>query len=101
MAASMAMLCVFFAAVAVFWLLYGLVVCPRLVDEGITVAVEHDGHPLLYHWPKAQLLAYRNVLASNEASRWFNLYLFHAQRIICCLALMYAAGLAATLFLMR
>lgn len=98
MVASVVTLCMFLAAVAVFWLLYGLVVCPRLVDEGITVAADHDWHPLLYHWPKAQLLAYRNVLATNESSRWFNRYLFNAERIICCLALTYATGLAATFF---
>jgi hypothetical protein len=95
---SMTALFIFLAAIAGFWLLYGLVVCARLVDEGI-VPEEHEWDPILYHWPTAQLRAYRGILTADETNRWFNWYLFNAARIIRLLALVYALTLIEMLLL--
>ena len=72
-----------------FWLLYGVVVCTRLVDDGVVVTDEHEWDPVLRNWPTIQLRAYREQLAPEETTRWFNWYLFNARTILRVLAFLY------------
>lgn len=72
-----------------FWLLYGVVVCTRLVDDGVDVTDEHEWDPIFRNWPTAQLRAYREQLRPEETTRWFNWYLLNARSILRLLAFAY------------
>ena len=72
-----------------FWLLYGVVVCTRLVDDGVVVTDEHEWDPVFRNWPTIQLRAYRERLAPEETTRWFNWYLFNARTILRVLTFLY------------
>ncbi|CAN4279115.1 hypothetical protein LJR125_001995 [Pseudoxanthomonas sp. LjRoot125] len=80
---------IFAVALGGFWLLYGVVVCTRLVDDGVVVTNEHEWDPILRNWPTVQLRAYRKQLAPEETTRWFNWYLFNARTILRVLTLLY------------
>ena len=76
-----------------FWLLYGLVVCTRLVDDGVVVTDEHEWDPIFRNWPTVQLRAYRGQLAPEETTRWFNWYLLNARTVLRVLAILYFIAL--------